>query len=129
MRSFAGVTLTEDKERYYKLLYYSGIDESRFADLLRHSLIASSSIFGWERINPHLTSEPKPISEEEIAAEVRSYAAFIGAFDQQRAAQPTISYVITPVNAEPNLANLDRWYVRERGERVGQAILYRVSLR
>lgn len=129
MRSFAEVTLAEDKERYYKLLYYSGIDESRFADLLRRSLIASSSIFGWERLNPHLSAEPKPISDEEIAAEVRRYAEFIGAFDQQRAAQPRISYVITPVNGEPDLANLDRWYVRERGERVGNAILYRVSLR
>ena len=58
MRSFAGVSLAEDKERYYKLLYYSGTTDATYANLLRRSLIAASSVFGWDRINPHLTSEP-----------------------------------------------------------------------
>jgi hypothetical protein len=30
---------------------------------------------------------------------------------------------------ERNLSNLDRWYERDRGERIGNYTLYRVSLR
>ena len=34
-----------------------------------------------------------------------------------------------PTDDERNVSNLDRWYERDRGERVGNYMLYRVSLR
>ena len=60
---------------------------------------------------------------------MRNYAAFTARFDRQMAAQPTLSYVVTPAGNEPDLTNLDRWYLREPGERLGNVVLYRVSLR
>ena len=36
---------------------------------------------------------------------------------------------MTPVEEEPDLSNLDRWYQRDAGEIVGKFKLYRVALR
>jgi hypothetical protein len=128
MRSFAGVTLTEDKERYYQQLYYTGTDAARFDYLLRHTLIAPSSIFGWERVNQRLTADARPITEEELSAEVRRYGDYIASFDHARAAQLPLAYVVAPA-AGVDLTKLDRWYMRDQGERVGKLILYRVTMR
>jgi hypothetical protein len=128
MRSFAGVTLTEDKERYYQQLYYTGTDAARFDYLLRHTLIAPSSIFGWERVNQRLTAAERPITEDEIKAEVRRYGEYVASFDHARAARLPLTYVVAPADGA-DLTNLDRWYARDQGERVGQMILYRVAMR
>ena len=128
MRSFAGVSLEEDKERYYQQLYYTGTDAARFDHLLRHTLIAPSMIFGWARVNQRLTAEQQPITDDEIRAEVRRYADYIAAFDQEHAARLPLAYVVTPADGA-DLANLERWYARDQGERVGKTILYRVTLR
>jgi hypothetical protein len=128
MRSFAGVSLTEERERYYQQLYYTGTDAARFDDLLRHTLIAPSMIFGWARVNERLTAEQQPIREDEIRAEVRRYGEYVAAFNRERAAQLPLLYVVTPATGA-DLANLDRWYARNQGERVGNTILYRVTLR
>lgn len=129
MRAFAGVSLPEDKERYYKLLYYTGTDEAQFADLLKNTRIAPSTIFGWERINPRLGADPKPVTPDEIREEVRRYSDFTASFQRAQAAQPKLSYIVTPASKPADLSNLDRWYERDAGERVGNSILYRVALR
>lgn len=129
MRAFAGVSLPEDKERYYKLLYYTGTDEAQFADLLKNTRIAPSTIFGWERINSRLGADPKPVTPDEIREEVRRYSDFKASFQREQAAQPKLSYVVTPALKPADLSNLDRWYTRDAGERVGNSILYRVALR
>jgi hypothetical protein len=37
--------------------------------------------------------------------------------------------VVTPVGEELSLGNLDRWYERDAGERIGKFMFYRVKLR
>ncbi|MFL6209066.1 MAG: hypothetical protein ACJ74W_09460 [Pyrinomonadaceae bacterium] len=127
MRSFAGVTLTEDKERYYQQLYYTGTDAARFDYLLRHTLIAPSSIFGWERVNQRLTANEKPITEAEINVEVSRYGEYVASFDHEHAARLPLAYVVAPVDGA-DFTNLDRWYKRNEGERVGKLILYRLTM-
>ena len=61
--------------------------------------------------------------------EIRRYQEFSSTFSRERAARPLISYVVAPVQAEPDYTNLDRWYERDAGERVGIYVIYRVRLR
>jgi hypothetical protein len=127
MRSFPGVDFAEDKSRYYTQLYYTGVDAAKFESLLRETTITPSVVFGWERVNARLASEPNPISEGEIQQEVRKYADYIATFDHARAASVPLEFAVA--SRKDNLSNLDRWYVRDEGEPVGNLLLYRLRLR
>jgi len=127
MRSFPGVDFAEEKSRYYAQLYYTGVDNATFESLLRETTITPSVVFGWERVNSRLASEPNPISEQEIQQQVRQYADYVATFDHTRAGSVPLAFAI--VSRKDNLSNLDRWYARDEGESVGNLMLYRVRLR
>jgi hypothetical protein len=130
MRVFSGVTLAENKERFYQHLYYSGIGEQRFLEAMAdYSFEYRIGLFGQERINRTLTAELKPITAEEIRYELGLYLDYAESFDRERAARWPLSYVIAWAGDKPDFANLDRWYERDQGERIGNFILYRVRLR
>jgi hypothetical protein len=130
MRVFSGVTLAENKERFYQQLYYSGIGERRFLEAMDdYSFEYRIGLFGQERINRTLTAELKPITAEEIRYELGLYLDYVESFDRERAARWPLSYVIAWDGDKPDFANLDRWYERDQGERIGRFILYRVRLR
>lgn len=127
----AGVaSLDQSKELYYYYLYYSGADEKELAQaMLEGQFNTLSALFGVERVITTLTPDAKPITTEDMRTEVRRYSDFIKTFTRERAARPLVSFVVAPVQAEPNYANLDRWYERDNGERVGIYVIYRVKLR
>ncbi len=127
----AGVaSLERSKELFYYYLYYSGADERELAQaMVERRFQTLSALFGVERVATTLGPNAKPITTEEMRAEVRHYSNFIGSFSKELAAQPLLSFVVAPVQAEPNYANLDRWYERDAGERVGIYVIYRVKLR
>lgn len=120
----------ENKQRYYQLLYYSDLD----ADHLKKSLIgcrdieACMALFGWDRFNAKLSANARPLTLPEIEEEVANYERFSENFSVADAQNPKISYVVVyePVNDE--LINLDRWYQRDAGEKLGNYILYKVTL-
>jgi hypothetical protein len=130
MHVFSGVTLSENKERFYQYLYYTGVTEQ----ILRGALANRDfyyilPLFGWERANANLTVNWKPITQEEIFKELSEYGAYVRSFDRERASQPTLSYLVTSHRLHTDLSNLDRWYERDQGERIGAHTLYRVKLR
>jgi hypothetical protein len=127
----AGVAnLDYGKERYRYYLYYSGADERELAQaMVEYRFNTLSALFGVERVITTLTPDSKPITTEDMSAEVRQYSDFIRSFSHERAADPLLTYVVAPVQAEPNYANLDRWYERDAGERIGIYVIYRVKLR
>lgn len=130
MRVFSGVTLAENKERFYQQLYYSGIGERRFLEAMsEYNFEYRIGLFGQERINRTLTADLKPITAEEIRYELGLYLDYVESFDRERAARWPLSYVIAWGGDNPDFANLDRWYERDQGERIGNFILYRVRLR
>lgn len=130
MRVFSGVTLAENKERFYQQLYYSGIGERRFLEALsEYNFEYRIGLFGQERINRTLTADLKPITAEEIRYELGLYLDYVAAFDRERAARWPLAYVIAWGGDNPDFANLDRWYERDEGERIGNFVLYRVRLR
>ena len=126
--SFASVTWPEYKERLYTYLYYSGYTEQQFNALIGDHTYLQFWVFGWGRFVTGLAYNPAPITRTEIEAEQRAYTDFVVNFDRTRAAQPALAYVVVPVE-QLNLANIDRWYERDAGERVGNTIIYRVRLR
>ena len=87
-------------------------------------------LFGSERVVPGLVTDFKPVTFPEMEEERQRYAAFYNNFTRQHAAEPTLNFVVVPDSSGlPNLANLDQWYERDSGQRVGSFTIYRVKLR
>jgi hypothetical protein len=126
---FSDVSVAENKERFFKFLYYSGVAANDFETIYRQQGFIYFAIFGWERANPRLTVNYRPITQAEIDAEKNSYANFHSAFTREQAARPTLSYVVTQAERPFDFAPLERWYTRDAGERIGKHIIYRVRLR
>jgi hypothetical protein len=126
---FSSVSVPENKERFFKYLYYSGVAANDFETIYRQQGFIYFAIFGWERANPRLTVNYRPITQAEIDAEKNNYANFYAAFDRDSAAAPTLAYVVTQADQPFNFAPLDRWYERDAGERINRHIIYRVRLR
>jgi len=89
----------------------------------------AAAAFGHERVLSDLSVHVKPITSEDIASQVADYQAYSLSFTRERAAQHVLSYVIVPRDASIDLSNLDHWYERDKGEQVGNQLLYRVHLR
>jgi hypothetical protein len=126
---FSGVTVAENKERFFQYLYYSGVDAEEFARTYAHEGFVYYAIFGWERANPKLTVNYQPVTEAELAAAACDYADYIAHFDRTRATRPVLAYMLRAADQQIDFAHLDRWYERDTGERTGPYLLYRLKLR
>jgi hypothetical protein len=127
---YGGSDATEMRERFYQYLYYSGTGEKELAQAISEGRFAiMASLFGIDRIIPGLAANQQPITLEEARTELRRYAEYINSFSADRARHPTLSYVVVPTEASPDLSNLDRWYQRGPGEQAGLFTIYRVKLR
>ncbi|MGZ8848644.1 MAG: hypothetical protein ACXW3C_19455 [Pyrinomonadaceae bacterium] len=130
MLVFPGVTEVENRERFFQQLYYLGYDEKKFwAELDRQDWNFLAGLFPYQRLSPVVSGSNTPITPEELRARLASYLEYSRAFNRDRAASPTLSYIIVNATSQPDFANLDRWYQRDAGERVGDFILYRLKLR
>ena len=125
----SGLTTGQYKERMYQYFYYTGIEPEDFPSFLAANRIIIYMLFGPDRAMPHLTTGFVPVTPEEISREQRSYAGYVAAFNQEQAARPTLSFVVTSSDRPLNLSRLDRWYERDAGERVGDYMIHRVQLR
>jgi hypothetical protein len=117
-------------------LYYSQADTEVLRKVLNgqeHNpamdRYARSLIFGHERITPALSVHFKPITVDEVDQQVREYQAYADSFSLSETLKRPIAYAIVPADGNFNFANLDRWYQRDNGEKVGANILYRLKLR
>jgi len=129
---YPGVAALESKERLYRHLYYTGVGVKELDAYLHGQNVyygCAVGLFGFDRLIDGLNPNAKPITAEEKAAELNSFARYIETFDKQRAASPRLSYVITQTAGGTDLKNLERWYQRDAGERVGKFTLYKLQLR
>jgi hypothetical protein len=131
---FPDVTLAEDKERLAQFLYYKGIsfndiDQYHFDSLNNERAYYLSSLIRRGRFNPRLSVDWQPITPEEVRGALEYYADYVATFSRDRAAHPELSYVLVNLEEPIDLANFDRWYERDAGERVGVYVLFRVRLR
>jgi hypothetical protein len=127
---FAGLSWEESKERYYQFLYYSNVNENQLErSLIEGDFVAMISLFGWGRHTDRLSSEAKPLTYGEVAEEARKYGEYRKNFSLKQATSPTLSYVVLPSYLQIDLTNLDSWYERDAGERIGEYMLYKVRVR
>jgi hypothetical protein len=132
--AFSGVTLEENRERIYQYLYYvgedlAGIDAKGFDALDYRKKYLIHSLIEWGHNDPAWTVNWKEITPEDVQGALGGYAEYAAAFNRERASNPVLSYVVTPTDAHTDFSNLDRWYARDEGERIGPFTLYRVKLR
>lgn len=128
---FPGLDWQTNKERYYQQLLYQGVDEKQLASGMKkgEDFVSMISLFGWGRHTDRLNSEYKPLTFGEIDAEARKYADYARDFDARRPELPKLDYLVTPVDLEPYLDNVDKWYERTDREQLGKYVLYRLKLR
>jgi hypothetical protein len=129
--SASGVSLTESKERFYQYMYYSGLGPKEVATAMaQRRFIVLAPLFGVERVIEGLTPNPKPISLDEMGEELRRYTDYADHFSIAQATHPQLSFVVVPNGeAQPNFGNLEKWYERDAGEKVGIFTIYRVKLK
>ena len=127
---FAGVGWEENKTRFYQMIYYGG----RNADWLRQNfrngdIEAYMALFGWDRFNPTLSVNARPLTVGEIEEEVRRYDAFYKNFSYAQASAPTLSFAVVPKNSNLDLSNLQRWYELDAGEDFDAYKLHKLKLK
>lgn len=128
MLVFPGVSEAENRERFWRQLYYLGYDEKKFmAEVSDWNFL--TGMFPYQRLSPVVTGSQSPITPEELRAQYAAYLEYAHAFNRDRAASPALSYLVVQADRQPDFANLDRWYERGAGERVGDSILYQLKLR
>ena len=128
------ISREERKEFLYMHLYYSKVDGSALRRLDGTSRdvglkYARAAIFGHERIIPGMTLNFEPIKDEEIEAAIRDYQAYVDSFSRDEARKRPLAYAVVLADDNFDFTNLDRWYERDSGERVGDYVLYKLRLR
>lgn len=128
---FPGVDWQESKERYYQQLLYQGVGEKQLADGMKKGddFVSMISLFGWGRHTDRLNSAYKPLTFGEIDSEARKYAEYAAKFDARGEGVPRLDYLVLPVELDPYLENVDRWYSRTDREQFGKYVLYRLNLK
>jgi hypothetical protein len=113
------------------MLYYSDLN----ADWLRASLTgcrdieACMALFGWDRFNPRLSANARPLTGREIEEEANNYARFSRDFSRADAQNPPLSYVVVYNETNNKLGNLNVWYDRGAAEILGKYSLYEVRIK
>ena len=131
------MTTKEEQKRYFYMhLYYSKVGTEPLRKALNGmpddpamELYARSVIFGHERVTPALSLQFKPIQPDEIEHEVQTYQAYTNSFSREEALKRPLTYAVVFAEGNFDFTNLDRWYERDAGERVGAYTLYRLKLR
>jgi glycopeptide antibiotics resistance protein len=128
---FAGLTTwQESKDRYYQYLYYMNLDEAWLENSMKNGdYVSMIALFGWGRHSDRLSSNAKPLTYREIEEEAWRFGEYRKNFSFQQASQPTLAYVIVPTDWEADFTNIDAWYERETGEKIGDYTLYKVKLK
>lgn len=127
---FVGASGEESKLRYYQYLYYADLDAQWLENSLENGdFISIITLFGWGRHTTRLSSVSNPLTYREIKEESARFGQYIDNFSNKEASYPTLSYVVVPSDWNLEFKNLDTWYERDAGEKIGNYVLYKVKLR
>jgi hypothetical protein len=133
---FGHINREERKQYFYMHLYYAKADIGSLREALKGNpsdqvmkYYARAAIFGHERIVPALASGFRPITDEDIDGEIRAYQTYANSFSRAEALKRPLTYVVIPADGSFDFSNIDRWYERDGGVRVGEYVLYSVKLK
>jgi len=125
--SAGGVSPEENKRLFYLYFYYSGYSGKDLADALNgNSFEITAAVFGSERALPAL-AKGDAIKPDEIKKEIEKYEQFSRTFSEKDAVAPKLDFLIVPDKAEPNYANIDRWYSRGEGQVTGLFKVFKLT--
>ena len=127
--TYGTITRAQDHELLFKYFYFLGVDEQKLEELLGSGSLFRGAAFGLTRVNQTLSEDFKPVTVEEVKKEVEAYSTYVKNFTAAQARIKPLSYVILVDGRTYNLSNLDKWYERDAGAKVGDSIVYRVRLR
>lgn len=120
------ISLEEHQRRYFLFLYFQNRNEKSVRQQLQFCPNQTCrALIGW-RINPTLSYTSSKIDEAEINSLVTKYAEFLQNINASNILNPTLSFVVVPNNLQIDLTNLDRWYEKDSGEKLGNFTLYKV---
>jgi hypothetical protein len=124
--AFSTLSRAENNDRVFQFLHFAGVAPADFAAAGRDRGFIQFSIFGWERANPRLAADFKPVTAEEIAAAQRGYAGYVAALARAtRPPPPLIDFVVASDDQPFSLADLERFYTLDAIDRVGKHTIYR----
>ena len=124
--TYGSLSQHEANERLFQYFYFLGVNEKKLEELLAGNLYRAA-LFGWHRVNPSLTENFRPVTQDEIQAQITEYSTYKQEFSQKQAGQWRLSHVVVTADRNYDLSNLDRWYERDGGQRIGDSVLYRVT--
>jgi hypothetical protein len=124
--TYGSVTQQEDNERLFQYFYFLGVEEKKLEELLNGNLYRAG-LFGLHRVNPTLTQKFEPVTQDEIQTRIRDYSQYKQQFAQKEAEKWPLSYVVLTAQRNYDFSNLDRWYARDGGQKIGDSVLYRVT--
>jgi hypothetical protein len=126
--SAGGVDERDNRELFYRYLYFSGFGEEELARAIDEPLFEVVAVlFGGGRALPELGGSSEKITALEKRAGIAKYREYVQSFDAPKAYAPELRFAIVPSEAEPDLSNLDRWYTRDAGTTFGVFRLYRLT--
>jgi hypothetical protein len=128
MYTYGSISHQEDKERLFQYFYYLGVDEKKLEDLLKGNLYRAA-LFRLHRVNPILTQNFKPVTQDEIWAQISEYSKYKQQFSQKEVGQWPLSHLVLTADRKYDFSNLDRWYERDGGHQIGDSVIYRVRQR
>jgi hypothetical protein len=124
-----GLSGKDWRERYFQNLYYAGVTPNELTNTLTSGeMVATMSLFGYERYNPGFTRDFRKITSNEIEERVREYAKYVASFNNDRALHPKLSYVVLLTAATFDFSNIDSWYRHDLGQRIGPYTLYQLQV-
>ena len=127
---FGGVSIQENKERYYQQLYYQNVDAKQLKQKIKDGdLFSIIALFGWGRFSGHLSSNFKPLTDQEIDEEIQGFDRYVSNFDPKNSPQTVLCYAVINNKRQIDFSVLDRWYQREAEEVDEDSTLYRLRLR
>jgi hypothetical protein len=130
MFTFSDVSRAENRARVFEFLHFAGIAPAEFAGAGRDQAFLQFALFGWERANPRLAIEFRPVTPQEITDAQSDYARYVAAIERDmRPPRPIINFVVVSADQPFSLANLQRFYTLTTVERVGAHTIYRATPR
>ena len=102
--------LPEERERYFKYLYFTGRE------------VAPPGPPAFPVLAGTMISRGASMGRQDLLRYVKS-------LDRRAAGDPLLAYVVTSPGEHIDLSNLDKWYQRDSGQQLGKYVLYRVTLR
>lgn len=124
--TFAGITdWQENKDRYYKQLYFSNRGPEWLRDALSgcSDLEACMALFGWDRFNATLSTAARPLTYGEIVEEAENFKRFIAKFDAHQAYDPLLHYAVRRADDDRKFEDLYKWYEPGEPEALGKYVL------